>query len=221
MNYIITGAIILLIGYFFGCFSTGYFVGKKNGLDIRSTGSGNIGTTNALRSLGAKAGALTFLGDLVKAFIPTLFVKFVFCPAMGYGDDITYLFTLLAGFGVVMGHNFPFYLHFKGGKGIAVSAAVIVVSNLHPIFIAVGLAIFILVVALTRYVSLGSLIVVWYIPIFTILYYRDSPIFPLILIVSLMFTLLAYIKHKPNIIRLIHGTENKLGEKKEKKSEEN
>ena len=83
MNYIITGVIILLIGYCFGCFSTGYFVGKKNGLDIRSTGSGNIGTTNALRSLGAKAGALTFLGDLVKAFIPTLFVKFVFLSCHG------------------------------------------------------------------------------------------------------------------------------------------
>ena len=120
-----------------------------------------------------------------------------------------------------MGHNFPFYLHFKGGKGIAVSAAVIVVSNLHPVFIGVGLAVFILVVAVTRYVSLGSLIVVWYIPIFTLLYYRESDLFPVILIVSLLFTILAYIKHKANIIRLIHGTENKLGEKKEKKSEEN
>ena len=214
MNYIITGVIILIIGYAFGCFSTGYFVGKKNGLDIRLTGSGNIGTTNALRSLGAKAGAITFLGDLLKAFIPTLVVKFAFCPAMGYADDITYLFTLLAGLGVVMGHNFPFYLHFKGGKGIAVSAAVIVVSNLHPVFIGVGLAVFILVVAVTRYVSLGSLIV-------TLLYYRESDLFPVILIVSLLFTILAYIKHKANIIRLIHGTENKFGEKKEKKSEEN
>lgn len=174
-----------------------------------------------LRSLGAKAGAITFLGDLLKAFIPTLVVKFAFCPAMGYADDITYLFTLLAGLGVVMGHNFPFYLHFKGGKGIAVSAAVIVVSNLHPVFIGVGLAVFILVVAVTRYVSLGSLIVVWYIPIFTLLYYRESDLFPVILIVSLLFTILAYIKHKANIIRLIHGTENKFGEKKEKKSEEN
>ena len=102
-------------------------------------------------------------------------------------------------------HNFPFYLHFKGGKGIAVSAAVIVVSNLHPVFIGVVLAVFILVVVVTRYVSLGSLIVVWYIPIFTLLYYRESDLFPVILIVSLLFTILAYIKHKANIIRLIHG----------------
>lgn len=218
LTYIITGIVLLVIGYAFGCFSTGYIVGKRNGMDIRSTGSGNIGTTNALRSMGAKAGAITFLGDLLKAFVPTLVVKFYYCGyLMGYSDDLTYLFTLCAGLGVVLGHNFPVTLKFKGGKGIAVSAAVIVVSNLHPIFIAVGLGIFILVVAITRYVSLGSLIVVWYIPIFTVLYYRDSAYFPVILVISLMFTALAYIKHSANIKRLLNGTENKLGAKKEKK----
>ena len=135
---------------------------------------------------------------------------------MGYGKDLTYLFTLCAGLGVVLGHNFPVTLHFKGGKGIAVSAAVIVVSTLHPVFIAIGLAIFIAVVAVTRYVSLGSLIVVWYIPIFSVMYYRESSYFPVILIISLLFTALAYIKHGPNIRRLLNGTENKLGAKKEK-----
>ncbi len=216
LTYLISGFVILVIGYVFGCFSTGYLVGKMNGMDIRSTGSGNIGTTNALRSLGAKAGAITFLGDLLKAFIPTLAVKFLYCPHMGYGADVTYMFTLFAGLGVVLGHNFPATLHFKGGKGIAVSAAVIVVSNMHLVFILVGLAVFIIVVAVTRYVSLGSLIVVWYIPIFTVMYYRDSPYFPVILVVSLMFTALAYIKHLANIKRLLNGTENKLGAKKEK-----
>ena len=79
-------------------------MGKKNGLDIRLTGSGNIGTTNALRSLGSQSrGNYLFRGILLKAFIPTLVVKFAFCPAMGYADDITYLFTLLAGLGVVDG----------------------------------------------------------------------------------------------------------------------
>lgn len=214
--YILTGVIILLVGYVFGCFSTGYVVGKMNGLDIRSTGSGNIGTTNALRSLGAKAGAITFLGDLLKAFIPTLFVKYIFCVhIMNYSADLTYMFTLFAGLGVVLGHNFPFYLHFKGGKGIAVSAAVIIVSTMDPIFVGIGLLIFILVVAITRYVSLGSLIVVWYIPIFSVWHYAGSSVyFPVILIVSVLFTLLAYIKHSANIKRLLNGTENKLGAKK-------
>lgn len=213
--YIITGIVILLIGYAFGCFSTGYIVGKVNGMDIRSTGSGNIGTTNALRSLGAKAGAITFLGDLLKAFVPMLIVKFVYCVQMGYDRELTYMFTLCAGLGVVLGHNFPVTLKFKGGKGIAVSAAVIVVSTLDPLFVGVGLAIFVAVVAITRYVSLGSLIVVWYIPIFTVMHYRESPYFPVLLIISLLFTGLAYIKHKANIIRLLNGTENKLGAKKE------
>lgn len=216
MTYVITGFVILLAGYAFGCFSTGYLVGKMNGLDIRSTGSGNIGTTNALRSLGAKAGAITFLGDLLKAFVPMLVVKFIYCAHMGYGKDLTYLFTLCAGLGVVLGHNFPVTLHFKGGKGIAVSAAVIVVSTLHPVFIGIGLAIFVAVVAVTRYVSLGSLIVVWYIPIFSVMYYRESSYFPVILVISILFTALAYIKHSTNIKRLLNGTENKLGAKKEK-----
>ena len=104
--------IFLIIGYGFGSFSTGYVVGKMSGHNIQSEGSGNIGTTNALRTMGAKGGALTFAGDLLKAFIPTLLVRFVFCPNMGYSPEMTYLMTLVIGLGVVIGHNFPFYLHF-------------------------------------------------------------------------------------------------------------
>ena len=152
--------IFLIIGYGFGSFSTGYVVGRMSGHNIQSDGSGNIGTTNALRTMGAKGGALTFAGDLLKAFIPTLLVRFVFCPNMGYSPEMTYLMTLVIGLGVVIGHNFPFYLHFKGGKGIAVSAAVIVASSSNTslgwIMIGVFLAVFIIVVGITRYVSLGS-----------------------------------------------------------------
>ena len=145
--------IFLIIGYGFGSFSTGYVVGKMSGHNIQSEGSGNIGTTNALRTMGAKGGALTFAGDLLKAFIPTLLVRFVFCPNMGYSPEMTYLMTLVIGLGVVIGHNFPFYLHFKGGKGIAVSAAVIVASSSNTslgwIMIGVFLAVFIIVVEIT------------------------------------------------------------------------
>ena len=97
--------VFLLIGYAFGCFSTGYLVGKRNGMDIRSTGSGNIGTTNALRSMGAKAGAITFLGDLLKAFVPMLLVKYVYCAHMGYdpNQSVAYMYTLFTGLGVVLG----------------------------------------------------------------------------------------------------------------------
>lgn len=223
MSEILLAAILLIIGYCFGCFSTGYFVGRMNGTDIRSQGSGNIGTTNALRTMGAKGGIITFAGDLLKAFIPTLLVRFVFCPHMEYGGDLTYLLTLVIGLGVVIGHNFPFYLKFKGGKGIAVSAAVIVASSTSGkigwIMIAVGLAVFIFIVAVTRYVSLGSLVVVWYFPVFTCLQYKDSRYFTVLLVISLVFTVLAYIKHAGNIRRLLNGTERKFGEKKEKNKE--
>lgn len=225
MTEIVYAVIFLLVGYGFGSFSTGYVVGKMSGHNIQTEGSGNIGTTNALRTMGAKGGALTFAGDLLKAFIPTLLVRFVFCPNMGYGPEMTYLMTMVIGLGVVIGHNFPFYLHFKGGKGIAVSAAVIVASSSNSttgwIMIGIGLALFIIVVAITRYVSLGSLIVVWYFPVYVILQYRGigNPMFAGLLALALIFTLLAYVKHAGNIKRLINHTERKLGEKKEKENE--
>ena len=225
MTEILYAVIFLLVGYGFGSFSTGYVVGKMSGHNIQTEGSGNIGTTNALRTMGAKGGALTFAGDLLKAFIPTLLIRFVFCPNMGYGPEMTYLMTMVIGLGVVIGHNFPFYLHFKGGKGIAVSAAVIVASSSNSItgwiMIGIGLALFIIVVAITRYVSLGSLIVVWYFPVYVILQYRGigNPMFAGLLALALIFTLLAYVKHAGNIKRLINHTERKLGEKKEKENE--
>ncbi len=188
-----------------------------SGHNIQSEGSGNTGTTNALRTMGAKGGALTFLGDLLKTFIPTLIVRFVFCHNMGFAPDMTYLMTLMIGLGVVIGHNFPFYLHFKGGKGIAVSAAVIIASSTNSkigwIMIGIGLALFLVVVAITRYVSLGSLIVVWYFPIYVLLEYRASEYFLGLIIIAFIFTVLAYIKHAGNIGRLLHGTERRLGDK--------
>ena len=217
--YGLLAIILLVIGYFFGCFSTGYIVGKMNGHDIRTEGSGNIGTTNALRTMGAKGGALTFGGDLLKAFIPTLVVRFVMCPRMDMDLEYTYLFTLIVGLGVVIGHNFPFELHFKGGKGIAVSAAVIVASSagtrLGWWMIAGGIVLFVAVVALTRYVSLGSLMVIWYFPIYTVCRFIKSPVAVYMIIVSMLFVILAYIKHAGNIKRLLNGTERKFGEKKQ------
>ena len=214
MNYIITGVIILIIGYAFGCFSTGYFVGKKNGLDIRLTGSGNIGTTNALRSLGAKAGAITFLGDLLKAFIPTLVVKFAFCPAMGYADDITYLFTLLAGLGVVMGHNFPFYMKFKGGKGIASSVGIIFTFDWRMVPICAIL--FFASVVPTGFMSLGSLGILSGFFVQTIVFGQmgwlkiATQFLPEVYVLTGILTALAFWQHRTNIKRLATGTENKF-----------
>lgn len=207
----------LVVGYFFGCISTGYFVGRFYHTDIRTLGSGNAGTTNVLRNFGKLPALITFLGDILKAIIPIVCIR-CFLPS----GQSWYLMGLYCGLGVVLGHNYPFYLGFKGGKGIAVTAAVIL-STAHPVIIPIGLLIFVAVVAVTRYVSVGSLIVAWYIPVNTILYYRDvqeKNMFLHMLIVSLMFTALAYFQHRQNIIRLIHGNENKLFKtKKEKEAE--
>lgn len=199
--------ICLLIGYLFGCISSGYLVGKIYHIDIRDTGSGNAGTTNVLRTLGKLPALITFAGDLAKAIIPIVIIRCIF------QGEMEYLLCLYFGLGVVLGHNFPFYLHFKGGKGIAVTAAV-VLSAAHPIMIPIGLVIFISVVALTRYVSLGSLFVAWYIPANTLVFHRDDRLFIHMMVISLIFTILAYVQHRQNIVRLIHGTENKLGAKK-------
>ena len=110
--------ICLVIGYFCGCISSGYFVGKFHHIDIREHGSGNAGTTNVLRVLGKLPALITFVGDLAKAVMPILVIRIFLSP------DNWYLLCLYMGLGVVLGHNYPFYLGFKGGKGIAVTAAV-------------------------------------------------------------------------------------------------
>jgi len=197
--------ICLLIGYLFGCIETGYIVGKVNHVDIRNYGSGNSGTTNALRTLGWKAGAITFLGDVLKSVIACLLVRFVIYPDLGMD---TLLAVLCTGLGVVLGHNYPFWLKGKGGKGIAATGGVMCVFDLR--LAAIALLVFVIAVAITRYVSLGSLLVSIIFPIWVAIMYSGNVS---MLIVSLIFAGLAIYKHRANINRLLHGTERKIGER--------
>ena len=203
--------ICLAVGYFCGCFSTGYFVGKANHIDIRAYGSGNAGATNTLRTLGVKAGAITFLGDALKAILPILAFRMMYSDA----EPLWQLYGLYTAIGVTLGHNFPFYLNFKGGKGIAVMAgAIIALTGWEATLIA--LAIFAGIVYFTRYVSLGSLIVAWVLPIHTVLNYRNHPAFLHMFGLCMFITVLAYVRHRANIKRLLSGTERKIGEKSTK-----
>ena len=111
-----------LIGYVFGCFQTSFFYGKKKGIDIRNVGSGNAGTTNALRSFGTGAGILVFAGDAAKTMLAIVVVSLLF---KGSAPGLVRLLKIYAGFGAILGHNYPFYLSFKGGKGIACTAGTI------------------------------------------------------------------------------------------------
>ena len=141
--------VCILIGYVFGLFQTGYIYGRLHHVDIRKMGSGNAGSTNALRTLGVKAGACTFLGDSFKC---------IFAETHG---DILPLLSIYAGMGAVLGHNFPFYLKFKGGKGIAAMAGLLAaLTNVWICLIAI--VVFVTIVAVTKYVSVGSIAVVFF-----------------------------------------------------------
>ena len=209
--------IALGIGYLFGLFQTGYLYGKSQGIDIRSEGSGNAGTTNSLRVLGIKAGLITFAGDLCKAILAVLLVKVLFRNA--YPDAVRIL-ELYAGFGAVLGHNFPFYLKFKGGKGIAVTAGMILSTDIR--IAAVCLIVFIVIVAVTRYVSLGSLVIS---VLFLVGLVVDGQMGMFGMMqkylfemygIGALFVLSAFIRHRANIGRLRNGTESKISFSKKK-----
>ena len=205
----------LLIGYCLGLFQTGYIYGKWHGIDIRSKASGNAGTTNTLRVLGWKAGLITFVGDLLKAILAVCIARFLF---VGKYPEIIQVLELYAGFGAVLGHNFPFYLKFQGGKGIACTAGVILA--VCPQAAPICLVLFVVPVAVTRYVSLGSILVVTGYLIQAVIFGQlgylgiQAEYLPEFYIVSACFTGMALWRHRANMKRLLTGTENKLGAKK-------
>ncbi len=206
----------LALGYMFGVFQTGYFYGKIKGVDIRTQGSGNTGTTNTLRILGKKAGIIAFVGDFLKAVIPIIIVKM--CWA-GYFEGDVKVLELYAGLGAVLGHNYPFYLKFKGGKGIASTAGV--AFSVCPHAVPVCLIDFILCLKFTKYVSVGSItmaalfiVQVWLFNAFGILGIAEASIME-VNVLAFIFGGMAILRHKDNIERLMKGTENKIGKKKE------
>ena len=205
----IYAVLVLAIGYLFGCFQTGYFVGKLNKIDIRDYGSGNAGTTNVLRTLGFPWALITFLGDALKGLIWLLLVKNFVAP-MAPEMDVN-VFCLLAGLGAVLGHNYPFELQFKGGKGIATSVAIMLGFDWRIGLI--GILVFLVVCIPTRYVSLSSLCFAASLPITCLIFYPGKWIY---LALIMIFTFSAFYRHKANIVRLMNGTESKIGQKAKK-----
>ncbi len=212
----------LIGGYIIGMLQTAYIYGRMNGIDIREHGSGNAGTTNALRVLGKKAGIIVFFGDLLKGVAAAVIVRLIFNNIDG---DNIYLYMAYAGLGVVLGHNFPFYLKFRGGKGIAATGGVII-GFLNPFMIVTGLITFFGLCIATRYVSVASISLV---TVFAVEYivFALSGKFPFNLedtasynamiesiVIVLIMTIMAIFRHRANIVRLIHHEENKLGSKK-------
>nr|WP_288722599.1 glycerol-3-phosphate 1-O-acyltransferase PlsY [uncultured Sellimonas sp.] len=206
------------IGYIFGLFQTGYIYGKLHHVDIRKMGSGNAGSTNALRTLGIKAGAVTFFGDCFKCIFAVLIARLIFGNTKG---DILPLLSMYAGLGAVLGHNFPFYMKFKGGKGIAAMAGLLAATTNIWICL-IALAVFVTIVAATKYVSVGSIAVV--IIFFSGVVVRGqigdygmegAPLYEMYAVAGFL-ALMAIWKHRANIGRLLNGTENKISFGKKK-----
>ena len=212
--------ICLAVGYVCGLLQTGYLVGKMSHVDSRKKGSGNAGTTSALRGLGWKAVILTFAGDVIKCAAALLIVYYMY-----RGSDCRPLLTMYAGAGVTLGHNFPFYMGFKGGKGIAVMAGLVVVNSFWHLpssllMIPVTLAFFLLPVIITRYISVGSLSAYTAFLVEMIVIGQlgwldmEAPYRYELYGILFLLTALAWYRHRGNIGRLLKGTENKFGVKK-------
>ncbi|NPV43142.1 MAG: glycerol-3-phosphate 1-O-acyltransferase PlsY [Firmicutes bacterium] len=189
----------IIISYLLGSISFSYFIAKIwMGIDIRNYGSGNAGATNVLRVLGTKPAIIALLGDALKGIIAVYLGKLT-------GDE---LIMLLCGLAVVIGHNWPIFLKFKGGKGIATSLGVIL--TISPLSSLILIIIGVFIIYITRYVSLGSITSAIILPFIFYMLHKSG----YYLVFALVLTFLALFRHRSNIQRLLSGKESKLGEKK-------
>ncbi len=221
MNSIAVRVICIVIGYLFGMIQTAFFYGKLKGIDIRKHGSGNAGTTNTLRVLGTKAGFIVLFGDMIKCIIAIVLTTVIFGKSH---SDMIWLLKIYTAAGCVLGHDFPFYMNFKGGKGIACTAGYLIAF--HWSFIPVGLAAFLTPFLTTHFVSLGSLCLYASFLILLIIegqvgfYGMAQPLLIEMYVIAFLMLSLAYYQHRANIVRLIKGEERKTYLFKKTKAEE-
>lgn len=193
---------VTLIAYLLGSISTSILVSKiMMGFDLRDRGSGNAGTTNALRTMGKKAALYVLIGDLLKGIVAVLVARMV---ALYFKYDQS-LFECVAAFAAVMGHNFPVYFKFKGGKGVLTSFAVILMLDWK---IALLLLLFeIIIIVTTKYVSLGSCLTAVLFMILATVFKRGDIYY---LVLSYVLSIILIVRHRTNIKRLIKGEESKI-----------
>ena len=208
--------IVLVIGYFCGIFLPAYVYSKWKHQDITHMGSGNAGTTNTLRVFGWKAGLITLLGDVSK---PMAAIGVTWLLFQNSEPEGVRLLQLYAGLGTIIGHNHPFYMkNFKGGKGIACTGGMMIAFC--PIEVPIGLSVFIVTAALTKYVSLGSILGLISFFVQTVVFgelgllnvtqsYKTE-----IYVLAAFIMLMGIVRHRENIGRLLNGTENKFSLKK-------
>ncbi|MFO7544835.1 MAG: glycerol-3-phosphate 1-O-acyltransferase PlsY [Trueperaceae bacterium] len=191
--------VTIILGYFIGTIPTGYLVAKARGVNIQQAGSGNIGATNVLRTLGALPAVIVVMADPLKGAIATLIPTLVGVGTWGIA---------LVGLATVLGNNFNVLLGLRGGKGIATSIGVFLIIDPLITAMCVGLGVF--TILISRTVSLGSLVGLASLPLF-VLAKGNFAVANLVLAVAL--TSLALVRHRDNIRRLLNGTERRLGER--------
>lgn len=206
----------VLIGYGLGCLQFAYILGHLlKGIDIRKYGSGNSGTTNAIRVLGTKIGITTLVLDIIKAVVALVIIALI------WGYDQKQL-LLWGGIGAVLGHNYPFYMQFKGGKGVAATIGIFLAADIRLLVLAGVPALIIL--ATTKYMSLASLTYMLLLVVMTVIFYVGTPIGIEVILLVLVLSVSGFWRHRSNIKRLIRGEEVKMGQKvkieQEKKKEE-
>lgn len=201
----------VLIGYVFGMFLSGFFIGKTKDVDIRKQGSGNIGTTNTMRILGVRIGAVTLLLDCLKCMAGIGVVWLFFHDTQ---PEHIHLLMLYGALGAILGHDFPLFMKFKGGKGIACSFGMMIV--LYPQFLPFCVLVFAIAVGITRYVSLGSILAAVTLAVQVIIFGNMGSLsyctqdLGEAQFLTCFIAVLAIFLHKSNIKRLLTGTENKL-----------
>ena len=205
MREILLSVLVAAIAYLLGCFSTGLTVSSAKGVDIRSRGSKNTGASNVLRVMGLKSGLITFAGDFLKAAL-ACWIGSLILPWSTFG--IARYGMMLAGLFAIIGHNWPVFYGFKGGKGVACSAAV--VFFVDPLWGAIAIVACVAVIALTRFISLGSMTMLFsYMVLMCIAHWGE---WATCVFVVLLFAMCVW-RHRTNIQRLLSGTENRIGQK--------
>lgn len=192
-----TRGLLLLAAYLLGSVPTGLLLARMRGIDVRRAGSGNIGATNVLRTTGKLPAFLTLLGDFLKGLLPVLIATRL---------DTGIIYSGAVGIAAVLGHNFPIYLKFRGGKGVATSLGVL--SAYAPAAAAATAGIWLATAVLTRYSSLGALVGFGLLPVSVVLLDTREK-----LPAALVMTLLLVARHRDNIRRLLEGKESKIGSK--------
>lgn len=209
--------IVAVVSYLLGSCNFGVIISKSvKKEDVRDSGSGNAGTTNMMRTYGKTLGILTIIGDILKVFVAIWLAfkilsveetKMIFDRI---SDNPQCVLKSFAGLFAVAGHIFPCFFKFKGGKGVATSGGMVIMIDWRIALIL--LVFFALTILITRYVSLGSIIMAVLYPVFMGVFYKDLGL----VMISLVFTLIVVAAHRENIKKLINHTENKIGSKNNK-----